>query len=200
MAGQAPRPFAARMHVALVVLMLVSFVLIAQQRVQGPLPGRLRPAGRLGLRADRLRQRRPHGGLREVDEAAGPRPADHRGRVRDRCSSSRQSWSTWGGSRGDCHRAFRGHEDRTGKSRCCSGLSLTVEAGTFLVVLRAAGLREVGPAAAADRAREAWPGTDPAAGDATSPSRDPRSATSATCRNPSPSTRTTASTTTLPTR
>jgi hypothetical protein len=34
MAGHAPRPFASRMHVVLVVLMLVSFGLIAQQRVK----------------------------------------------------------------------------------------------------------------------------------------------------------------------
>jgi hypothetical protein len=34
MAGPAPRPFASRMHIALVVLMLVSFGLIAQQRVK----------------------------------------------------------------------------------------------------------------------------------------------------------------------
>jgi hypothetical protein len=32
MAGKARRPFAARMHLSLVVLMLVSFVLIAQQQ------------------------------------------------------------------------------------------------------------------------------------------------------------------------
>lgn len=34
MAGHAPRAFASRMHVALVVLMLASFALIAQQRVK----------------------------------------------------------------------------------------------------------------------------------------------------------------------
>ena len=34
MTGHPPRPFASRMHVVLVVLMLVSFGLIAQQRVK----------------------------------------------------------------------------------------------------------------------------------------------------------------------